>query len=266
MSDMEKIPCSVCILTFNSGATLERSLESVKDFDEILIVDGGSTDNTLDIAVRFNARVITQDPAFKDAKGKLIDYAGARNQYLKAARNDWIFALDSDEYVPPELAAEVRETCVGSPAAYWILRLHEIGGKIITCNPGPTSRQMRFFHRAAVSAYRKPVHERVEPIEGAIVGVLKQPMRIPADFDTATIVAKWRRYLHMEMARRSSISFRKWVMFSAKEFARMVLYLVRYVGILLFCRGTRAPFRLHMLRLWYHWMLITHMFRIIRRF
>lgn len=266
MNGMNKIPCSVCILTFNSVATLARALESVKDFDEIIVVDGGSSDSTLEIAKRYDTQVIEQDGTFKDADGRLIDYAGVRNQYLKAAKHDWIFALDSDEYVPPELVAEIRDTCDGVPVAYWVRRVYEINGKAITCTPGPASRQMRFFHRGAVKAYMKPIHERIVPNDNADIRTLTQPMRIPADTDVAGIVSKWRRYLRMEMERRSAISFRKWVRFSSKEFARMLQYTYRYVRMLIFCRGTRAPLKLHALRLWYHWMLITSMFKIIRRF
>ena len=87
---MEKIPATVTVLTRNSGKTLERALASVRDFDEIIVCDGGSTDETLEIAHKHGARVIAQDGQFHDAKGKIYDYAGVRNQTLHAARHNWI--------------------------------------------------------------------------------------------------------------------------------------------------------------------------------
>jgi glycosyltransferase involved in cell wall biosynthesis len=52
---MEKIRCSVGILTYNSGKNLRRALESVKNFSNIIIADGGSTDDTLQIAAEYGA-------------------------------------------------------------------------------------------------------------------------------------------------------------------------------------------------------------------
>lgn len=59
---MNKIPCSVYIVTLNCGAWLERTLQSVSEFDEVIILDSGSTDNTYEIAQRFeNTQISHQD-------------------------------------------------------------------------------------------------------------------------------------------------------------------------------------------------------------
>ena len=59
---MNKIPCSVYIVTLNCGAWLERTLQSVSEFDEVIILDSGSTDNTYEIAKRFeNTQISHQD-------------------------------------------------------------------------------------------------------------------------------------------------------------------------------------------------------------
>ena len=93
---MQRIPCTVGILTHNSAATLPRALESVRDFAEIIICDGGSSDETLAIAERFGARVIAQDRQFVDVEGRIVDYAGTRNQMLKGSSEQWFFFFDSD--------------------------------------------------------------------------------------------------------------------------------------------------------------------------
>ena len=56
----QKIPCSVGILTLNSGQALRRCLDSLKDFAEIIICDGNSTDNTLEIAREYGAKIVKQ--------------------------------------------------------------------------------------------------------------------------------------------------------------------------------------------------------------
>src|SRR4051812_27338145 len=106
---MGKIPSTVTVLTKNSAKTLEKALESVKDFDEVIICDGGSSDETLAIARKYDAQVISQDPGFLDQKGKIYDYSGVRNQTLKAAKHNWILWLDSDEYCEPDFIDEIRK-------------------------------------------------------------------------------------------------------------------------------------------------------------
>ena len=100
MSDTKgRISATVGILTFNSEKTLERALESVKDFAEILICDGGSTDSTREIAARYGAKVIQQDARFKNADGRLRDWGGVRQQMLESASNEWFLYIDSDETI-----------------------------------------------------------------------------------------------------------------------------------------------------------------------
>src|SRR5581483_8625402 len=93
---------TVALAVFNEEKNLGACLESVKDIaDEIIIVDGSSTDRTVDIAKKFNARVLVTDnpPIFHINKQKAIDMA----------KNEWILQLDADERVSPELAKEIMQ-------------------------------------------------------------------------------------------------------------------------------------------------------------
>src|SRR6266851_4660961 len=98
-----KMQASVTILTKNSGKTLKWALESVKDFDDIIVCDGGSTDDTLEIATSYGAKMIAQDKRHLDEKGKIYDYAALHNQMVDAAKHNWIFSLDSDERAGQDL-------------------------------------------------------------------------------------------------------------------------------------------------------------------
>ena len=93
---------SVVLATYNEESNLKACLESVKDFaDEIVIVDGGSTDRTVEIAKSFDAKVlITNNPQiFHINKQKAIDIASS----------PWILQLDADERVSEALAVEIKK-------------------------------------------------------------------------------------------------------------------------------------------------------------
>lgn len=91
---------SVALAVFNEEKNLEACLESVKDIaQEIVIVDGTSTDKTVEIAKKFGARVLVKDnpPIFHINKQKAIELC----------KNDWILQLDADERVSPDLGKEI---------------------------------------------------------------------------------------------------------------------------------------------------------------
>ena len=98
---------SVVLAVYNEEKNLEACLASVKDItDDIVIVDGSSTDNSVEIAKKFGARVVVTDnpPIFHINKQKAIDLA----------KHEWILQLDADERVSPELAREMQSMTVMS--------------------------------------------------------------------------------------------------------------------------------------------------------
>lgn len=81
---------SLCMITKNEENCIAKCLESIKNiFDEIIIIDTGSTDNTVEIAKSYNAKIY-----YFDWTGSFSD---ARNEYFKYASTDWIFYMDADE-------------------------------------------------------------------------------------------------------------------------------------------------------------------------
>lgn len=249
-----KIPCAVGILTFNSGATLKAALESVINFTEVIICDGGSTDETLSLARAYGARVIVQAPEFKSEDNKVIDFSGVRNQMIAAASHEWFFSLDSDELMTSALQAEI-ETLVSSghpAAAFWVPRKYTLNGELVECAATYPSRQMRFFHRDVVKGFVKTIHEKIEVKLGASIFKLRNFMLVPFNPDPAFHRAKWEHYIELEAARHGRISFWGWFTSSAENFKISFLYVLRYVRNLIFCRGLRMPWRLEWERHMYH--------------
>ena len=261
---MNSIPCTVSILTHNSGKTLARALESVKDFSEIIICDSGSTDNTLEIAHKYGARIITQDKQYLDKDGRIIDFAGVRNQCLKKSTQDWFFFLDSDEYIGSDLVEEVREKVSKEPAAYWVPRKYVYKGVVVDCSVTYPSQQMRFFHSAVAQQFFKPVHEKIFLKEGVTPQWMTYPMFVPT-LDTAReMIIKWRGYIAIERANRTPISLSQWIRSTAREVGIAGLYTLRFLRIVVTCRGTRLPIAHEFARIWYQYALIRDSFKMIK--
>src|SRR3989338_10280947 len=103
-----KIPCSVGILTLNSGKTLRRCLESLKNVAEIVICDGNSTDDTLAIAREYGATIVKQYDSDEPNLRCVKDKASVRMRNMQAASFDWYFFMDSDDTLSPQVQHEIR--------------------------------------------------------------------------------------------------------------------------------------------------------------
>src|ERR1035438_8007597 len=97
---------SVVLITLNEAANLPRTLASVNWAQEIVIVDSGSTDSTLEIARRAGARIL-EEPW----KG----FAAQKNSAIAHATCEWVLSLDADEEVSPGRAGEIKELLAGEP-------------------------------------------------------------------------------------------------------------------------------------------------------
>ena len=98
------IPVSVYIITKNCEPTLRQTLASVADFAEIILVDSGSTDNTIEIAQEFNCKIYHQD---------WLGFAKQKQLALSYCQSEWVLNLDGDEVVSPLLKQEIID-CVNN--------------------------------------------------------------------------------------------------------------------------------------------------------
>ena len=133
---------SVAMITMNEEANLPRTLDSVRFADEIVIVDSHSTDRTLEIAGRFNAKTFTEN--FKG-------HGGQKNSAIDKCSSDWILLLDADEVLSPELQTSIRALLSGKPefSAYWISRSNQIFGRFMRHGGFYPDRKLRLFRRGS---------------------------------------------------------------------------------------------------------------------
>src|SRR5580658_2288359 len=133
---------SVAMIAMNEESNLPRTLESVKWADEIIVVDSGSKDRTIEIAKSFGAK------ASYHAFG---GHGEQKNVALDLCTSEWILLLDADEVLTPTLQSEIRQLLEGEPqfGAYWIPRLNLYFGKWIRHGGFYPDRKLRLFRRGA---------------------------------------------------------------------------------------------------------------------
>lgn len=182
---MQKI--SVVLAVLDEEGNLTGCLRSVKNLaDEIVIVDGGSTDNTLDIARRFGARIIRTNnpPVFHINKNKAID----------AASGDWILQLDADELVTEELGKEIRKATVfGSDInGYWIPRRNFFLGRFLKKGGQYPDYTLRLYKKGLGRLPARDVHEQAS-VEGK-AGYLKHDLLHLRDKNFSEYLERFNRY------------------------------------------------------------------------
>jgi len=184
---------SVVIITYNEEANIARTLASVQPLvgdgkGEIIVVDAGSTDRTVEIAKSFSAKVFVEE-----WKG----YAAQKNSAIDKAEGDWILSLDADEELGPGLAGEMYAAMHGrlgadliegdsfeviekvmaieetqergetSPAAgFWIPRKNSFLGRWIKHGGFWPDPKLRLFRNGAARFEKRLVHEDAKLVEG----------------------------------------------------------------------------------------------------
>jgi glycosyltransferase involved in cell wall biosynthesis len=155
---------SVAIVAMNEVENLARTLESVKWADEIVLIDSGSTDATVEIAKSYGATVYVEI-----WKG----YGGQVNSALDKCTSPWILNLDADEELSPELAAEIRSLLQSEPGlgAYSVPRLNLIFGRWMRHGGLYPDRKLRLF-RNGVARLAEDTEPHATPKTTAPVGRL----------------------------------------------------------------------------------------------
>jgi glycosyltransferase involved in cell wall biosynthesis len=171
------VQLSVVIITHNEEANIGRTLASVQSLvsdgkGEIIIVDSGSTDRTVEIAKSLGARVFTEE-----WKG----YAAQKNSVIDKAKGEYVFSLDADEEVSEELTQEIRRVVAHPPQGYkfrqklpdgssspifvngfWMPRKNHFLGRWIRFGGFWPDRKLRLFRRGSGRFRETAVHETLD--------------------------------------------------------------------------------------------------------
>ena len=141
IKDMQKIPVSVVINTYNAAKQISETLESAKDFDEIVVCDMESTDNTVDIARKYGCKIVVFP------KGQHNICEPARDCAIHSARNEWVLVVDADEVIPVELGEFILQLMKTQMEknAYFVPRKNIFLGEFI--KPSFPDYQLRFLNQ-----------------------------------------------------------------------------------------------------------------------
>jgi glycosyltransferase involved in cell wall biosynthesis len=172
---------SVVIITFNEEANIGRTLESLRPHlfthgrrngEELIIVDSGSTDRTIEIAKSFGAKVFVEE-----WKG----FAAQKNSAIQKATGDWILSLDADEALSPDLLREVGRAVTGQAAlrqkegpesprlvdGFSMPRQNMFLGRSLKHGGFWPDRKIRLFRKDKGHFGARPVHESAQ-VEGRV--------------------------------------------------------------------------------------------------
>src|SRR5882672_6304598 len=183
ISDMN---ISVVVITKNEEANIERCLRSVDWADEVIVLDSGSSDRTVEISRKLGARVsVTEDwPGFGPQK----------NRALEQATGDWVLSLDADEWVTPNLRDEILNA-ISRPdgaLAFRLPRLSSFCGRFMRHSGWWPDYVTRLFRRGAAKFSDDVVHERV--IAEGKTGTLRQPIMHETFVDLHELLQKMNNF------------------------------------------------------------------------
>lgn len=178
---------SVVLAVFNEEENLKDCLESIRELAwEIVVVDGGSKDRTLEIAKEFNSKIIQADnlPNFHINKNKAID----------AAKGDWILQLDADEVVTKELVQEIKKVIPKKTDinGFWIPRKNFFLGRFLKKGGQYPDYTLRLYRRGLGRLPGKDVHEQAEVL--GETGYLKNNLLHLRDKTFAIYIERFNRY------------------------------------------------------------------------
>jgi len=145
---------SAAIITFNEERNIARVIESLRCCDEIVVVDSGSTDRTVELATKLGARVI---------ESGWRGFAGQKNYASDQCENDWILSLDADEALSEALEGEIWQIKKNGPEfdAYTMPRMAQYLGRWILHSGWYPDRKVRLFDRRQAKWVGDVVHESV---------------------------------------------------------------------------------------------------------
>ncbi|AIF45786.1 glycosyltransferase family 2 protein [Dyella japonica] len=181
---MTREPLSVVIITYNNADTLDACLSRVDWAEEIVVLDSGSTDDTVAIAQRHGARVATHP---------FDDYGPQKQRAYDMASHDWILNLDADEVLSPGTREEIERALTQPRYAGYRLPRRERMFWTVQHRLSWRNGHLRLFDRRRGGMNDVEVHAAVE-VKGPVKTLWRADFVNDGDGDIATRVEKINRY------------------------------------------------------------------------
>jgi glycosyltransferase involved in cell wall biosynthesis len=176
---------TVIIITKNEEPNIRRCLESVHFADEIVVVDSGSTDNTVAIAQEYTEHVY-----HADWRG----YGIQKQRALSMAKGEWILNLDADESVSKELREEIQEMISSDSADAFRVPIQMFFYNQLLKYSASPKRHIRLFKRSNAFYSKDIIHEKVLVSPAARVGKLKNAIKHHSYRDISHVLYKLNKY------------------------------------------------------------------------
>ncbi|MDQ5930157.1 MAG: hypothetical protein QG594_1944 [Bacteroidota bacterium] len=174
---------SVFIITFNEENIIDKCLEKLFWADEIIVIDSGSTDKTVEICQKFGAKVIYNR----------FENFGQQKQFaLNNTKNNWVLSLDADEVLSDALIKELQDFNPKDCSGYKIPRTHVFLGKIFKYGSENKKPILRFFDKQQGQFTQNIIHETI--VVTGEIGAFKAEMLHYTVFDIATAIQKQIKY------------------------------------------------------------------------
>lgn len=221
---MKKI--SAIIPTFNEADNIVAAIQSLNFCEDIMIVDSFSTDNTVELAKGITSNIVQR---------KYTGPADQKNWAIPQAKHEWVFILDADERVTPELAKEITTLLQSDNIeqdAFWIGRQSYFMGKKVNYSGWQGDKVVRLIRRDKCRYDNKQVHEEIDTTD-LNVGILKHKMehytyKNKQHFmDKMDRYAKWSAQDHLE--KTSNVT---WFHLNVKPMARFFKHFILQLGFL----------------------------------
>lgn len=183
-----KLQLTAVIITCNEARRIEACLASVAFADEVVVVDSGSTDGTLEIALQYGARIVRQE---------WLGFGRQKQFAVSCAAHDWVLCLDADERVSDELRAAIVAAMVKPLyGAYRFPRRNRFMGRWLKHGEGYPDWSLRLFHRAHSRWSEDAIHEKV--LLDTTLGTLRGDLLHESEESIASYLDKQNRYTSLQ--------------------------------------------------------------------
>ncbi len=224
--DTPSVKLSVALAVYNEAANLAACLESVQSLaDEIVIVDGTSTDQTVTIAQKFGAKVLVEE--------NRSNFHINKQHAIDACSGEWILQLDADERVSSMLASEIKSVITADPAttadAYYLKRRNYFLGRWMNKGGMYPDPVIRLFKKGKAHLPAQSVHELMT-VEGTLKWLSNDLQHI-ADPNFSRYLLRSDRYTTLqagEWLKEGKIKTDTWTSFNYLFLKPLVRFLAIY--------------------------------------